>query len=351
MIHCQRNSPVCMYLISTLLFAFFASLLLTFCWLKLATFSSWFDVPNQRSSHTIPTPKSGGVGFSLVYIGLSIFLYQAGYLPQAWFWVMATGLILMIAGFVDDLFELAIITRLVLQLLSVLLALYLLPALPALPLPGYVIPGSLGMGLLLAAAWVWLVNLYNFMDGIDALAAAEAIFIALALAGLAALSGVPTLGFMSVLLAAVLGGFLYFNLPPARIFMGDAGSNFLGFVLGALGILAVISDAMTIWTLLILFGVFIVDSTATLFKRMWAGLVWYHGHRSHAYQCAAELYGSHAKVVLGISCINVFWLLPLAWISTQYADSGILLTLLAWLPLLICVNKYQSGKINGSAGH
>jgi Fuc2NAc and GlcNAc transferase len=85
---------------------------------------------------------------------------------------------------------------------------------------------------------------------------------------------------------------------------------------------------------MILFGVFIVDSTCTLVSRVVAGELWYHGHRSHAYQRVADRLGSHGLVVIGAGLLNLCWLLPLAWLSTRLEQAGLVLTLIAWAPLL-----------------
>lgn len=331
-----------MYLTGLLLFALICTFLLTFCWSQLAIKKNWFDIPNQRSSHLVPTPNSGGVGFISVYTILVAALFATGYLAFHEFFLCFLGLLLACVGLVDDMRALGILSRLCIQFLLVLLAVYFLPGLPELPMPGFRFSAGLLMACIVVIAWVWLINLYNFMDGIDALAACEAIFIALALAWIAAAAELESLALLALLLAVVVSGFLYFNLPAAKVFMGDCGSNFLGFILGGLGLLAVWQEAMTLWTFLILIGVFAVDSTQTLLKRMAAGLVWYHGHRSHAYQMASRRYNSHQKIVIAVGLINVFWLLPLAWFSVAQVDSGLWLTMVAWLPLICLAHKYQS---------
>jgi Fuc2NAc and GlcNAc transferase len=171
------------------------------------------------------------------------------------------------------------------------------------------------------------------MDGIDGLAAVEAIYFCLALALFTASGNAGSVPMLSLGLAFGVCGFLYFNLPPAKLFMGDLGSNYLGYTLGALGGIAIQSGNVNVWTILVLLSVFIVDTGATLAGRIRAGLVWYHAHRSHAYQQAALRLRSHGRVVLAIGVINVCWLLPLAWLTTVFESWGVLITFVAWLPL------------------
>jgi Fuc2NAc and GlcNAc transferase len=319
-------------------------------WMRLAHRFNLFDVPNDRSSHRIPIPKGGGIGFALAYLLYILYLAKAGVLPGEWLYLSALSLVLLVLGLLDDIMELGIPARLSLQFLATAGALALLPLLPAVPWPFNGTFWFLPAGLCLLLAWVWFINLYNFMDGIDALACSEAIYAALALGWMANMAGSTALGFMCLALAASLCGFLLFNVSPARLFMGDAGSNFLGYTLGLLGLLALLNGVATPWTLLILFGVFVVDSSITLLRRMATRQVWYHGHRSHAYQQAAMRYESHSKVVLGITCINVCWLLPLAWLSVLYAEAGWILMVTAWLPLLGLQFYYQKGEF-ATMGH
>jgi Fuc2NAc and GlcNAc transferase len=330
-----------MQLMYSLLLVFATAFLATGLWLALARRRNWFDHPNFRSSHVIPTPKSGGAGFVLAFSIFALSLYLGGVLTLQQLLLSATALALALIGFIDDLRPLGIFPRVGLQVLAAAAALLLLDALPPLVFPwGGLEPAWLRGGLFLLGL-VWLINLYNFMDGIDGLAATEAIFFCLALALLTGFGNAPTPSVLSLGLALAVTGFLYFNLPPAKLFMGDLGSNYLGYMLAILGGMAIQSGSVNVWTFLVLLGVFIVDATATLVGRMRAGLVWYHAHRSHAYQQAALRSGSHGNVVLVIALINVLWLLPMAWLTTLYAEWGVVLVLVAWAPLHILGKFYR----------
>jgi Fuc2NAc and GlcNAc transferase len=164
---------------------------------------------------------------------------------------------------------------------------------------------------------VWLINLYNFIDGIDGLAISGAVFICCAVASVLAVTrGDRWLVLVVVLLAAACIGFLFFNLPPASIFMGDAGSIFLGYCFSATLLVTVWSGQISAWTWLTILGYFIADTTTTSLARIvLVRKKWYGVHRSHAYQNLARIYKSHAKVTYGVVVYNVLWVFPLALLS------------------------------------
>jgi len=179
------------------------------------------------------------------------------------------------------------------------------------------------------------------MDGIDGIAAIETIFIA---AAAIIISGAESEQYLVLLEAGLVAGcvgFLFWNWPPAKIFMGDVGSGFLGVTLGTLALVSANLNDLPVWTWLILAGVFVVDSTVTVIRRMINGEMWYAAHRSHAYQRAARRLNSHKWVILLVSAVNVGWLLPLAWFSALRPDFAWWITLLAWAPL--CVSAVYLG--------
>lgn len=324
-----------MHLILLFFLVFLIAILSTFLWLQLAKKFLWIDRPNQRSSHVVPTPKSGGAGFVLGFTFFTLVLYVWQLITLNELLLCSVGLLMALTGFIDDILNLSLGIRIGVQLFVSCAMVALLPILPTIPLFGNLELSSVWIVVFVVIAMVWLVNLYNFMDGIDALAASEAIFFTLALAWFALPAISASISLLALGLAVALSGFIFFNLPPARIFMGDLGSNYLGYVLGVLGLLGIINNIINIWTILVLLGVFIVDSSFTLVGRMRAGLVWYHAHCSHAYQHAARNYASHGKVVVAVGVINIVWLLPLAWLTILYPEAGLPITLAAWMPLVM----------------
>jgi Fuc2NAc and GlcNAc transferase len=140
-------------------------------------------------------------------------------------------------------------------------------------------------------------------------------------------------------------GFLAWNFPPARIFMGDAGSGFLGIVLAVLSLYAAWTDQAFLWAWLILLGVFVVDATFTLIRRLLRGDKVYEAHRSHGYQYASRKFRSHRVVTVAIAVINLLWLVPVAiLVVMQYLD-GLTGLLLAYVPLVLLAFKFHAGEL------
>ncbi|HWH88317.1 MAG TPA: glycosyltransferase family 4 protein [Pseudomonas sp.] len=307
---------------------------------------SLVDIPNARSSHIVATPRGGGVAIVLAFI-LSLFLLLlSGLMPAEFFFAIAGGggVIAMI-GFMDDHGHIAARWRLMGHFASAVWLLSWIGGAP--PIELFSMSLSLGWaGYALATFYlVWLLNLYNFMDGIDGIASVEAICVCLSACLLYWLAGLEELIWAPLLLAASVLGFFYWNFPPARIFMGDAGSGFLGFVLGGLSLLAAWASPPLLWAWVILLGVFIVDATFTLFRRLVRGDKVYEAHRSHAYQFASRRFGRHLPVTIAVGAINVFWLLPIAICVTRFDLNGLLGVFVAYMPLLVLAKCFRAGEL------
>ncbi|MGB0127015.1 MAG: glycosyl transferase, partial [Rhodocyclaceae bacterium] len=246
-------------------------------------------------------------------------------------------------GFLDDHGHIPARWRLAGHFLAAAWVLFWIGGLP--PLAVFAIPIDPGwLGQAIAAVYlVWLLNLYNFMDGIDGIAGIEAVCVGLGGALLCGLAGQAELAFAAALLAAAAAGFLLWNFPPAKIFMGDAGSGFLGIVLGALSVMAAHADGALLWSWMILLGVFIVDATITLVRRILRGETFYEAHRSHAYQHAARALGAHRPVSLAVGAINLFWLLPIALLVGTGKIDGVAGAVVAYVPLAGLALRYRAG--------
>lgn len=323
---------------------FVLALLLTWLLRRYALLRNVLDVPNQRSSHTRPTPRGGGLAIVLGFSLAVLALYFAGLLPLQSLWAfLGGGSLVAVVGFIDDHSPIAARWRLVIHFMAAILGLIGLGGAPALQLFGATF--ELGwVGCVLAAFYlVWLLNLYNFMDGIDGIAGVEAITVGFSGALFYVLLGHVEAAFLPALLAAASAGFLCWNFPPARIFMGDAGSGYLGLVLGLLALQAAFLEPHLLWAWLILLGVFIVDATLTLGRRLARGEKVYEAHRSHAYQHASRHYGRHLPVTLGVVVINIFWLLPIAcWVAL--GGEGVIGILLAYAPLVWLALRFKAGR-------
>ena len=213
-----------------------------------------------------------------------------------------------------------------------------------LSLVGFTLPGMM-LAVLLTLWLAWSINLFNFMDGINGIASIEAASVLGNMALLMFLSGQPVhVWFFFALVATCSLGFLVWNFPRARIFMGDVGSGFLGSLIGGLSILALVQAEVYFWALLILYGVFVADSTVTLIRRALHGEKVYQAHRSHAYQHTAQRLGSHTPVTLAVLAINLLWLLPWAWLVVSGLFSGFLALLMAYAPIVALVWRLGAGR-------
>lgn len=337
-------------------FSFITSCFLTYLIRRYALKKSLIDIPNARSSHSIPTPRGGGLSVVIVFLAIALGLgidYK----------IIGAGLLVAGIGFWDDHQHIPARWRLLVHFGASALALYSVSKLPLIPFFAFSLENDYILAIIYIFGLVWLLNLYNFMDGIDGIASVEAITIALSAAALLFIHGQgQSVSFLLWIFASTIAGFLVWNFPAAKIFMGDACSGFLGF---SLGICALITSSgnyplINIWSWLILLGVFITDATFTLIKRILNKEVWYEAHASHAYQHYARQLihtfqqqgcehqnartKSHRRVNLMMTLINLFWLLPLATAATFYAYWAFLITVIAYLPLIVIAQRLKAGR-------
>ncbi|AZP73105.1 glycosyltransferase family 4 protein [Pseudomonas poae] len=322
------------------------SYLLTALLRRYALAHSMIDIPIARSSHSVPTPRGGGVAIVVSFLlALSLFGWAQEVPFQTLMGAGGAGALIAIIGFMDDHGHIAARWRLLGHFAASAWALYWLGGLPVLVLFGASVnPGWPG-GVLAAFYLVWMLNLYNFMDGIDGIASIEAICACLGMCLLYVLSGHTSLVLLPLVLAMAVAGFLCWNFPPARIFMGDAGSGFLGIILGIFSIQAAWASSQLLWAWLILLGVFIVDATFTLVRRLVRGDKVYEAHRSHAYQFASRRYGNHLSVTLAVAGLNLLWLLPVAMCVVMLELDGAVGVVLAYLPLIALALKFHAGEL------
>ncbi len=303
------------------------------------------DHPNHRSSHFVPTPRGGGAAFVVAFLITVPFVAHLGLVTVAGsLALIGTGLFLAILGFLDDRGDIPAVWRLFGHISACILAVYWLGGLPAITFFVWTLPSNLFAGSLAVLYLAWMLNLYNFMDGIDGIASVEAVSVCLGASFVYWLGGDDGLMVLPLLLAAAVAGFLFWNFPPARIFMGDAGSSFLGFILGVLSIQAAGIKGAYLWSWLILLGVFIVDATFTLLRRALSGDKIFEAHRSHAYQQASFYFGSHLPVTLAVLMINVLWLLPCAILVGLEYVNGLTGLLIAYAPLVAMAIQFKAVK-------
>jgi glycosyltransferase WbpL len=291
------------------------------------------DHPNPRSSHGESTPHGGGVPLYLAFtLGAGLALANGSLVHWHYILILGAALILVGAGIVDDLHNLAVKSRLLIY------ACLTLATVSALLVETLHLPSVIGVGVILVAslAVLWLLNLYNFMDGIDGIAGLQA-------AGACTAAGVLTddsqYSVFCLLLAASHVGFLALNRPPASLFMGDAGSIPTGFLLGSLAIIGAVQGAADPLIWLVLLAVFITDATWTLLWRIGTGQAFTQAHNMHAYQRLSRHWGSHKKVDVLLLLVLCFWLAPIAWLIESQSGYDLILVLLAYLPLVFGMAK------------
>jgi Fuc2NAc and GlcNAc transferase len=322
--------------IAAVLVTLVASIVLCRLYLQLALRWQLVATPDARSSHRVPTPHGGGAPMLLAFsLGLLVAAAVSGAWAPGYMTLAGLALLLMLLGIADDLRGLSVSLRFGAYGLSCLAAAwYLLPQPPA----GGVM--QVVPVVVVALAMLWLVNLYNFMDGIDGIAAIQCV---LACSAAAFLSwrgeGARDYSLFCLLLAASQLGFLVWNWPPARLFMGDAGSVPTGFLLAGLALAGSVSGQLGLACWLILLAAFITDASWTLCWRLVTGQSVTSPHRLHAYQRLSRHWGSHLRVDMALAALFAGWLLPLAWLAQIYPKYSILLVILAYLPLLLGMAK------------
>lgn len=265
------------------------------------------DQPNERSSHTLPTPRGGGIAVVAAVLLVWLGLTGLGLLPKPLLLVPAAALGLAAVSWLDDLHGLSPLARLLTQFAAVAFGLEALP-------PGGVFQGWLPQVIddaAVALVWLWFVNLFNFMDGIDGIAGSEAAAVGI---GLVVIASAPETALLPAAIAGAAVGFLVWNWAPAKIFMGDVGSVPLGFLLGFLLLGAAARGA---WLpALILPGYFLADATITLLRRLARGEKVWEAHRSHFYQQAVQAGLSHAAVVWRVILADLV-LIGCAWMAVN----------------------------------
>lgn len=303
------------------------------------------DIPNERSSHERPTPRGGGLAIVVASTAGFLLLWTVGRIDDRLLLALVgPALMVAVIGWIDDRQPLSASRRLVAHFVAASIAVALLDGLPPLQFGRTVVElGWLGH-VMAVLALVWALNLFNFMDGIDGIAASEAIFVTAGGALLLAVFHGSTTSMPALIVAAGCSGFLLWNWPPARIFMGDVGSGFLGFVIAVLAIAAARDDGSAPFVWLTLGGVFFVDATVTLVRRLARGQRPQEAHRTHAYQWLARRWNSHVRVTLAVLAVNLLWLLPVALLTALYPQAVEWWLVLGLAPLAVLAVVVGAGR-------
>ena len=298
------------------------------------------DRPNERSLHASPRPRVGGIGIMIGALPVAAWL-GADATTRI---VLACAAALSLVSAADDARSLPVAVRLGAHFVAAALAVHFLAAGAA-----WGVWGAIAAVLAIA----WMTNLYNFMDGSDGLAGGMAV-IGFGTFAYAAFGASATgLALACAAIASASAGFLALNFPPARVFMGDAGSVPLGFLAGALGVQGALAGAWPFWFPILVFSPFIVDATVTLARRIVRREPFWRAHRSHYYQRLVLSGWSHRRVALGgyaVMCAG-------AATALAGADAGFLLQCgiivvwaAAWLSLVVAVERHLRRAGNGVTG-
>jgi UDP-N-acetylmuramyl pentapeptide phosphotransferase/UDP-N-acetylglucosamine-1-phosphate transferase len=306
--------------------AFLMSVLLTWYFSRPKARFCVLDEPNARSLHSRPIPVTGGIA---ILVGLTVSALLAYWYSVAisqLIWIGLSGLLIALISVIDDYRHVAALYRLMVHFIAA--ALFLSQS--DFWLSQFVLPGiswnwrpflQVSVSLLFV---VWMVNLYNFMDGMDGFAGGMAVFGFSTLAVLGALADHSFFMVMNLIVVSAAGGFLIFNFPPARIFMGDVGSSSLGFLAAAFSLWGCRENIFPLWVAVLSFSPFIVDATVTLLRRLVRGEKIWLAHKSHYYQRLVQLGWGHKRTVLSeyllmAACSLSALVAPSLSVSSQWA--------------------------------
>jgi len=285
------------------------------------------DRPNARSNHTVPVPRGGGLAvvFALL-IPMMIAEMEVA--------IVLSVLILAAVSMMDDLIGVPAVVRLLVQVIAVSIPLSFIP----LDLTQGLIP-PMAEKIMVGICWIWCINLFNFMDGIDEISAVEMISVGLSVALLLIFADMfdNRLSHYGMIMAAAGLGFWWWNRSPAKIFMGDVGSIPIGFLMGYLLLLSARSGFVA--AAFIIPGYYLADSTLTILKRLFAGKKIWHAHSEHYYQQAVRKGWKHPTVVRYIAGVNIM-LGFLAIYSALNPELAMLFTALAYMSVFMLMGFF-----------
>lgn len=302
------------------------------------------DHPNERSLHTKPVSRTGGLAICVAVVLVAPVV-------TGWFSTDTSHVVLAFAvivistiSFLDDRFTLNVGIRLIAHVGAAVLLLIAGYSLNVLELPLWQWQWPIMVGVIFSLIYIiWLVNLYNFMDGMDGFAGGMAVigFIAYAIIGFQA--GNLLFTTLCLVIAASSFGFLIFNFPPAKIFMGDVGSSTLGFLVAAFSLWASRDGIFPLWIAVLIFSPFIVDATLTLFRRLIRGEKIWEAHKSHYYQRLVQLGWGHRRTVLWEYLLMMLCSIS-AIVATKLGDISQLTLLIIWA-LIYSILIYYINKL------
>jgi Fuc2NAc and GlcNAc transferase len=320
------KSPEYSAILVIFLLASLVSSLFVLLAMKLAHRMDMLDLPGERQSHTLPTVTGAGAGIIMALVTGSLIAARFFLVSGPWLQIVLPCIfLLMLMGLKDDRDGLPALPRLFVQLLVSLLLLAFLTDFGQSANWLYIPAAALGI--------TWIMNFYNFMDGSHGMAGFQGVFSGLILAGLFLNDNQPALALPAVLLAACCAGFLPFNFPRPKVFMGDSGSVPLGFSIAALMVLGLEAGTLSLPVAMLVLAVFMVDSSLTLFGTVIRGEKWYTAHKQHMYQRLIGQGWPHSQVLLLYQAINIILVVPVVMLATTYPEHAWLLAGTSFLVL------------------
>ena len=334
-------------IITIFLFTILSSFLMTLTLGKFFIKKHYFiDQPADNTMHVEPTPSAGGISILISYFIFIFAIMNYAMIDHSIFLILLYSLIpIILIGLLDDYCHVKVYIRLLVQLFSATIIVYYFQIYDN--NFNFDIYGEQSVIIIFIFSIilsVWLMNLYNFMDGVDGYASTECIFVSFSASFIAYWNNPEHLLYIYIAgIGAASLGFLLRNWHPAKIFMGDTGSVSIGCIFSFLIFYSASESVISIYTWLILLSVFIADATYTLTVRIVTKKNITEAHLRHAFHILAGKENSHKYVNKILICINLCWILPLALLSNAYMDYHVIITILAYLPLLISLIKIGAG--------
>ncbi len=334
--------------------AFLLSFFLTRLAIRYALGRQLLDQPGPRRSHHEATPRGGGIAVVATFLLAAAVAALTGQTGTASLgWIAGGSAVMCALGFWEDHKPLSRRLRLLAQLLTSAAVAWGLGvhdpafveriwpdwlALVGTPVRPWLLSG------LVVVAMVWMVNLFNFMDGINGLAGCETVFACAVFAAVAAVAGFQGQALLLGGAAAAALGFLPWNFPHAKVFLGDSGSYGIGFLLAAVLVDGAQAAYLSPWVGIAVLGLFVMDASLTLAFRVVSGARWYNPHREHAYQLMVRRGWRHASVVFAASAVNLLFILPVLWLGGDDHQSRASLAVLLGLTVLWLGLRFYFGR-------
>ena len=303
------------------------------------------DIPNKRSSHSRPTPKGGGVGFFVVFILISLGFYSFSDYHFIVSPLVFGAPVVILLGWFDDRYSLPPFFRLFIHFLVALFIYIFVTQNFEIQLNISFLPEGFWINSVFCVLFItWFINLYNFMDGVDGQAASTAIVGSLLMAVIAGIHDSYRLSVIYCLISYTVSGFLFYNWSPARIFMGNTGSYFLGFLFASLALISKVHANVSFYSHVIIFGFFIFDTTFVLIWRTMKKRPLFKAHQTFIFHKLMKKGWSHGEISIFYVMIMILWLFPMANLASIYDDLGLLIVLMAYFPLLILAVYNRAGE-------